>query len=220
MSAIKNHLTQSNLSLAALILVLASCSKSIEVQVPGITENSTGSQNNLLFSDVGVNDFFQVNRKFSVVTGVSYTRPDVSNQWNQVKNSLPLNNHPSNWNANAVLSLSKLAARYCTELVDRPTENQINGTPARQIVFPGFNWDQAPNLAFTAATKSALVANGLNRFWGTGLARPADAETIYLELLNSLTTGLTQAQMNPGMTRNIVIGLCTAMLISTPVTTL
>jgi hypothetical protein len=212
----KNY--QRPLALFILAAFIVSCSKKIEVEVPGLTE--TGGQevgaNGLLVSGVGVLDFFAVNRKFSQQTRIPHTNGTISQSWNTLKGSLAQDSHPSGINGNGVLSLGKHAALYCDLAFANPPQapNQDTGGGLREVIMPGFDFTRNPAQAFTSATKPQIVSQFMNHFWGTGISRPEGAEATLVELLDSLSSNLEPNQNTSFMTANILAGLCTATMIS------
>ena len=204
------------LNLVFLSAFVVSCSKKIEVQVPGLTESS-GQEigaDGLLASGVGVLDFFAINRKFSSLTMVAHTKGNVRQSYNTLKGSLPQTSHPSGVSGNAILSLAKHAALYCDEAFNQPTANQLNGTPVRQLILPGFDFTRNPTQAFTAQTKPQIAAALMDHFWGTGLTRAEGSEATILELFDTLTANIPQNENDSGTTGNVLVGLCTTLLIS------
>ena len=160
----------------------------------------------------GVRNYAQVNATMSVLTGVSPTTAAVKAAFdNELSTGLPAGNDAAAFLGSHQVAVTKLAVEYC--------DAAFESTTIRAALIPGFNFAAAPSAAFTPGSKALVVTNLVDKFWGAGLTdRPTSAQTQadLVKLLEDILVGKTLTDVN--VTKNVVKGVCTAVLASAPVT--
>ena len=160
----------------------------------------------------GVRNYAQVNATMSVLTGVSPTMAAVKAAFdNELSTGLPAGNDAAAFLGSHQVAVTKLAVEYC--------DAAFESTTIRVVLIPGFNFAVAPSAAFTPANKALVVNSLVDKFWGAGLTdRPTSAQTQadLVKLLDDILVGKTLTDVN--VTKNVVKGVCTAVLASAPVT--
>lgn len=165
---------------------------------------------------IGVRTFDEINATMSAVTGVSTEEFFVDTTFQNLRQSLPAIEDPSAFLSSHQVAVAQLAIEYCNALI----EDQ--GTISTAVYFPGFDFDEAPGLAFdTPAERDALIDPLIDNIIGIGITtQPAAVdvadELAYIgpdpggterpdNLINRLIAGGTD-------TRSIAKGACAAVL--------
>ena len=170
----------------------------------------------IYLADVGVKSFLQINATMSVLTGVPKSRDSVAAEFDKVKSQLPTTNDAASFSGTSQGAIAKLAIAYC--------DAAIEDAALRANLIPGFNF-AAANLstAFSPAMKDLAINSLTEKFWGSDLRANPDIATtkaILNPMLDALVAGGLNGQSVAVRTRNIVKGLCTAVLASSSVTML
>ncbi len=162
---------------------------------------------------IGIRDFAEINDTMSELTGVSTTNNAVRATYLELIQALPSDNDVEAFVSAHQMGISRLALDYCDQLVESTTlRNTFFGV--------GFNWN-ADATTFAAVGPRDQIINPLGtRMLGTGLANQPTAAEVrpHLDtLLNQLTAGCTAATCPASTTRNVVKGVCAAVLSSAAV---
>jgi hypothetical protein len=162
----------------------------------------------------GIRDFAEINDTMSVLTGVPTTNAGVRATYTELIQQLPGDNDVRAFVSAQQVGISRLALDYCDQMVENAgMRNAFFGTG------PGaFDFTQPATTAFsTVAQRDALIGPLANKMMGTSLGvQPTAAEIrpILDTLIDQLTTGCTAATCPAAHTRNVVKGVCAAVLSS------
>jgi hypothetical protein len=175
-------------------------------QDPGQIINST------LVSE-GMKSHEQILHTMATLTGVNPMNGAIVTVYNQVATTLPTDNDIKVFLPPHQLAITKLAAEFCKIMVDSAT--------LRDAIWPGYNFNAVPTVAFDFTNRDFLIQNILNAFWGEDIVSDIERDAAIVDL-NLLITDLNagEAQNNSTTTRNVVKGVCTAVLSSAHVTLL
>jgi concanavalin A-like lectin/glucanase superfamily protein len=163
------------------------------------------------FPGIGVRDFAEINDTMSKVTGVNVGNATVKGTYNDVIQQLPSTNDPKSFVSAQQVGIARLSLDYCDQMVETPA--------LRNAFFPGFDFTATGDVAFNSQAKRDLIINPLvDKMLGTGLNNQpgqTDVRPVLNTLLDQLTANCTSAAACPsGTTRNIVKGVCSAVLSS------
>ncbi|MGZ3711867.1 MAG: hypothetical protein ACXVBE_08925 [Bdellovibrionota bacterium] len=222
--------------LAALLVILASCqakqsadTKALSgaattadpVSVPSSSTNvspaptGTGDPTTVAVipTTLGGRNFDEINSTMESVTGVTGNK-NVISRFTLLKAQLPTDNDIKSFSFSAQGAVTVLAAEYCNALIGTTTY------PMQMAAALGnFNLNNPPTVAFAGTAPMMLAQSLIMKFWGSGYANNANlaaSEAAVAKLLTDLSTGLTN---NTTTTKNSVIGACTSVLASAPVST-
>jgi hypothetical protein len=205
--------------LITLLLVSVSCSKKVQVAVGGLSEETLG-QDEFPPSSVAIKNYEQVNATYSVLTQVPRNNNNVRNAFNNLQASLLVTNDLVNMGPSVQLANFKLAQEYCREATLNGNVRLADNTEVRRWLYPVFNFDQVQNpvqmFGQNLPLKSNIVKGLISKFWGEGINAPETAEVEYLRLFDDLVAGVQQNQNNTNQTREILVGVCTAVLAAAP----
>jgi hypothetical protein len=162
---------------------------------------------------VGTRNFDQINATMESVTGVMGNSTVIS-RFTALKGQLPSDNDVKSFSFSAQGAITVLAAEYCTALV-----TNSGGKYATQLMVAtgNFNVGALPAVAFTATSSATLSRALIVKFWGSNYAASSNAATAQqgvIQLMMSLVTGQPNTTTT---TKNAVIGACTSVLASAPV---
>ena len=115
-------------------------------------------------SDIGVRTFDEINQTLSNITGVSVTEPNVAATFDLVRQSLPAIEAFDAVASSHQIAVTQLAIEYCNALVE--------DTGLRSTVFPGFDFNAQPNVAFGGASRDLLIDPLMDRAVGTVGSQP------------------------------------------------
>lgn len=160
----------------------------------------------------GARNFDQINSSMESVTGIVGNR-NVISRFNNLKAQLPSDNDIKSFSFNAQSAITVLAAEYCNALIVN-----TNGMYATQLAaaIGNFNLTNPPTTAFAGTAPATLAQMLIVKFWGSSYATNANAmaaQAAVVKLIADLPTGQTN---NATTTRNTVIGACTSVLASAP----
>ena len=165
----------------------------------------------VLFADLptsmGIRNYDQINFTLAKLTGISRETLAVSAAFAELKNKLPMNNDIKSLTAAQLSAVTKLSAQYCDEMAGNAT--------ARTTVLPSLNFSQPPSQAFADAQVTAKEL--IEHFWGKDYKSLADQKNdvqIISELITEMKAGKPETIVT---TKNVVMGACTAVIISSPV---
>jgi|GEM_PF-2856226 len=161
--------------------------------------------------NVGVKSFEELNASMSVLTGIPTAQ--VENTYNSIVTQLPTSNDVKSFLGVHQVSIMKLAAEYCHRLVDDATQ--------RAIIWPTTNFGENAVTALFGAKRQAIIDNAIINFWRADNAKLATM-TMEKNELNAMVDELLvgMATNNSTTTRNVIKGMCTSILSSSPVTML
>ncbi|HTO06013.1 MAG TPA: LamG domain-containing protein [Myxococcota bacterium] len=162
------------------------------------------------FPGIGVRDFAEINDTMSKLTGVTQSNTTVRGTFGDVITQLPVGNDPFSFVSAQQVGIARLSLDYCDQMVETPA--------LRNAMFPGFDFTATADVAFNSQAKRDLIIDPLvDKMFGTGLNdQPAqtDVRPVLNTLFDQLTAGCTAATCPAGTTRNVVKGVCSAVLSS------
>jgi len=161
---------------------------------------------------VGVKNFEEIYMTMSALTGVPFDSGNVDNVYADISVQLPSENDIKSFLAVNQVSIIKLAAEYCHQLVESGT--------MRTMVWPTTNFGEASATALAGAKKDKIIDDMIMRFWNLQSAQLVEYNMERAELsmlIEELKIGLAS---NSTTTRNVIKGACTAALSSAHVTML
>lgn len=160
----------------------------------------------------GIKSYEQILHTMAALTGVDVLNGSVQTVYKQVETTLPTDNDIKVFLPPHQLAITKLAAEFCHVLVD-------NGTLRAQI-WPDFNFNATPNNAFNSANRDMLIEQSIEAFWG-GVVSDEERSLATDELQQLMDDLLLEERTDQSsVTRNVVKGVCTAVLSSAHVTLL
>jgi hypothetical protein len=149
-------------------------------------------------SDIGVRTFDEISASLAAITGVSQNNAGVLATMAEVRQSLPAVPSVEAYVSSHQAAIGQLAVEYCHALMD--PANQV----ARDAMFPGFNFNAAPAVAF--ANQNALFDPLLNRVLGTlQLGHQPDKAAVSQEL-DDLVNGHPTDPARPGLLNDLPAG--------------
>ncbi len=161
---------------------------------------------------VGVKSFEEIYMTMSVLTGVPYNSGNVDNVYADISAQLPSDNDIKSFIGVNQVSIIKLAAEYCNQLVDSGT--------FRSSIWPTTNFGESSNTALSGAKKDKIIDDMIMSFWSIPSNQLFEYNMERAELsmlIDELKVGLTN---NSTTTRNVIKGACSAVLSSAHVTML
>jgi len=174
---------------------------------------------------LGIRSFGRVNATMAEVTGVDPETPDVDDTFIELMQQLPSGVDLRAFVSANQVGVAKLGIEYCDVLVG-------DGNPASQALrdqfFPGaasFGWDLAPAAAFADPNDVDLITDPLlDDMMGAGLrgdvmGTPARGQVealldMLIVDLSATCGGAMQPACDGDYTKNIVKGVCTAIVAS------
>jgi hypothetical protein len=163
---------------------------------------------------LGTRNFEQVNGTMSAVTGIE-GNTTVTSRYNTLKSQLPSDNDIKSFNFSGQIGITVLAAEYCNALV-----NNAAYATQRAAALGTIDLNATPTVALNTAGRAAVAQALITKFWGTGLnSMPnlTNAQNSIVTLIGELVAGETN---NAATTKKVVVGACTSVLASSPVTLL
>lgn len=161
---------------------------------------------------VGVKSFEEIWMTMSVLTGIAPDSGNVDNVYNDIKVQLPSDNDIKSFISVNQVSITKLAAEYCHQLV--------RDNSARSMTWSTTNFGEAANTALAGAKKDKIIDDLIKRFWNVQAAQLFEYNMERNEL-SLLIDELKAAEANNSTTtRNVIQATCTAVLSSAHVTLL
>lgn len=160
----------------------------------------------------GIRDFDRIDAGFARLTG--QTRDVGAATFGETLEQLPSGYDVRSFVSSNQVPIAKLALDYCEALVDGP---------GRDAFFPGFDFGETPDLAFSTPTRRVAIFDALyDGMLGDGLAMQPDRAEVDAAL-DVLVDTLTDDCLAPGdctvtRTATVVKGVCTAVLSSAAVT--
>ena len=156
-------------------------------------------------ADVGMRVFDEINATMSELTGVSAQTPGVKNTFDSIRQSLPTVETIDTFVSAHPVAIAQLSIQYCDALVD--------DTGARAAFFPGFDFNAAPNVAFSPAGRAIVLDSLVTHMMRTGVATEPDAAGVRSDL-DGLMTQLTACGTScpAGRTPIVVKATCAALL--------
>lgn len=168
----------------------------------------------------GIKSHEQILNSMSALTGVSIMNTSVKAVYDQVATSLPTDNDLKVFLPPHQLAITKLAAEFCKVLVETTTVPKDRRVPLRAIIWPTINFNGTPAVSLSMANRDLIIENVTEAFWGgiITIDEKSLSEMELHQLIEDLLEGenLTQAST----TRNVIKGVCTAVLSSAHVTLL
>lgn len=169
----------------------------------------------VLPTTMGARNFDQINATMETVTGVS-GNSNVISRFKMLSTQLPADNDIKSFSFSGQGAVTVLAAEYCTALIQN-TNNRYATQLAAAI--GNFNLALAPSVAFAGTNPTTLAQSLVMKFWGSSYANNANAATAIQNVANLLKTLPVGQTDNATTTKNSVIGACTSVLASAPVST-
>jgi hypothetical protein len=161
----------------------------------------------------GIRDFAEINDTMSVLTGVPSSNAATRATYAELIQQLPGDNDVRAFVSAQQVGISRLALDYCDQLVETTAlRNAFFGTGT------AFDFTDTADVAFTTvAQRDAVITPLANKMMGTSLtSQPSAAEVrpALDTLIDQLTAGCTAATCPASHTRNVVKGVCAAVLSS------
>jgi hypothetical protein len=163
------------------------------------------------FIGIGIRDFAEINDTMSTLTGVAPTTAGPRNTYNEVIQQLPGNNDVRSFVSAQQVGIARLSLDYCDVMVET--------TSLRNAFFGGgFDFTQNATTAFdTQAKRDAIINPLVDKMMGTTLTNQpnqTDVRPVLNTLIDELTAGCTPSTCPVSHTRNVVKGVCSAVLSS------
>jgi hypothetical protein len=165
----------------------------------------------------GLRDFDRVNTTMASLTGVDPNAAVVRDTFAELEQQLPATFDLRTFSSSQQVGIAKLSLEYCDAMIEsNALRTAFFGTA------PAFEFDQPVNTAFSTATKRDLVIDRLvDRMLGANIAyQPSRDELrpVLNDLITELTATCSTSPCDAARTRDVVKGLCTAVLSSAAVT--
>ncbi len=163
---------------------------------------------------LGIRSFEEVHFTMRALTGIS-GNTTINNRYNNLKSKLPVDNDIKSFSFSTQNAIAVLAAEYCNALVN----NTAYATQLQQAI-GNFNTNTLPATAFQNGVGNAIAQNLLLKFWGANystLPNAANTQATIVTLLNDLIMGEPNTATT---TRRALVGACTSVLSSSPVSSL
>ena len=173
--------------------------------------NVGGNEVNALVVHVGVRNFQAINYAMSTLTGIPTTNAAVAATYADQNSALPTETDVKSFVGSSQVAVFKLAVEYCNALI---TDN----TKATAF-FGAVNVNDTPTKVFTDAGTKAISEALITKLWGANLSTlpPLDQSSgILSQLIKDLLTGKDRA--SKAVTTGVLVGACTTVLGSAPVT--
>lgn len=189
----------------------SSNSSYVEVSSPGGLEQAEAEA-----PTVGVKDADRILYTMAAVTGVEpASNATIRNTYTDLKAQLPANSRLESLSENQMVTVTKLAAEFCQQLVGNAT--------LRASVWPSTNlavaWKTAGSLN-NDTQRGNFVVGTLEKFWGADVQQDMvyqESYDVLVGLLSELLDGPPEAANNATSTQNAAKAVCTAALSSAPV---
>jgi hypothetical protein len=159
---------------------------------------------------IGVRTFDEINATMAAVTTVDPENTDVDMTYQSLRQSLPTIESPEAFLASHQVAVAQLAIEYCNALVEDPA---LAGP-----YFPGFDFDQSANIAFSAGNRSVFLQPLVDNMMGLGIQTQPDYVDVEAELATVAADGVRPANLIDRLlaggtdTRSIAKGACAAVL--------
>jgi len=165
----------------------------------------------------GLRDFDRVNTSMASLTGVDPNAARVRDTFQELEQQLPATFDLRTFSSSQQVGVAKLALEYCDAMVESSTlRTAFFGTT------PAFQFDQPVNTAFSDQTKRDLIIDRLvDRMLGANIAyQPSrdEARPALNDLISELTASCAVGPCDAARTRNVVKGVCAAVLSSAAAT--
>ena len=219
-------------SLAALTVLFTQCipsaskkssgySSPVEVSSPGGLEKAEAEA-----PSIGVKDSDRILYTMAAVTGIDpASNGTIRNAFTNLRVQLPANSRLESLSENQMVTVTKLAAEFCNQLI------QNNPNNMRTTIWPMANFTGAWMTAFPNSgnmdQRGTFIAATLERFWGVNVLDELVYEESYnglMELFSLMLEGdpfgnpaIPAAPNNATSTLNATKAVCTAALSSAPV---
>lgn len=156
-------------------------------------------------SDVGMRTFDEINATMSELTGVSSQVSGVKSTYDSIKQALPAVENIDTFVSAHPVAIAQLSIQYCNALVD--------DAGARASYFPGFDFNAAPNVAFSPTGRAVVLDSLIGHMMRTGVATEPAAAGVRSDLDGLMTQLTTCGSSCPaGRTQIVVKATCAAML--------
>ena len=165
----------------------------------------------------GLRDFDRVNNSMASLTGVDPNAANVRDAFTELEQQLPPTFDLRTFSSSQQVGIAKLSLEYCDAMVESNTlRNAFFGTT------PAFQFDQPVTTAFSDQAKRDLIIDRLvDRMLNANIAYQPSRDELrpaLNDLITELTSGCTIATCDATRTRNVVKGICAAVLSSAAVT--
>jgi len=165
----------------------------------------------------GLRDFDKVNTTMASLTGVDPNATRVRDTFTELEQQLPATFDLRTFSSSQQVGIAKLSLEYCDSMVE--------SSALRAAFFgstPAFQFDQPVTTAFSDQTKRDLIIDRLvDGMLGANIAYQPSRDELRPaldQLISDLTAGCTAGTCDATRTRNVVKGVCAAVLSSAAVT--
>jgi hypothetical protein len=164
----------------------------------------------------GLRDFDRVNNSMASLTGVDPNSTGVRDTFAELEQQLPGTFDLRTFSSSQQVGIAKLALEYCDSMVEsNALRNAFFGTA------PAFEFDAPVGVAFSTQAKRDLVIDRLvDKMLGQSIAYQPSRDEVRPALdglITELTAACATSTCDASRTRNIVKGLCAAVLSSAAV---
>lgn len=156
-------------------------------------------------SDIGIKAFSEINASMAQMTGVPIHQADVATAYQSLKQQLPTVNQMDSFVAANQMAISQLAIKYCSVLFDDNT--------LRQNAFGSFDFNQAPDVAYSSSNRSEFISLLSSHLLGDTLQTDATLSDLTQEI-DALIVRLDRCPENCETTRTTTIAKasCSAII--------
>jgi hypothetical protein len=156
---------------------------------------------------IGIKNFAELNATMSVLTGIPAQTTKVRDTYQLVQRQLPSIDNIETFISAQQMGITQLGIAYC--------DSAIDDSAIRNTWFPGIDFDQAPNLIFSAANRSQFITPLIDKLLPLNIATQPDKNIVATEidaLITRLSACSTTCENN--RSRTIAKASCTAILAS------
>jgi hypothetical protein len=165
----------------------------------------------------GLRDFERVHTTMASLTGVDPNSQGVRDTFAEIEQQLPPTFDLRTFSSSQQVGIAKLSLEYCDAMVE--------SSALRTAFFgstPAFQFDQPVTTAFSDQSKRDLIIDRLvDRMLNANIAYQPSRDELrpaLNDLITQLTAGCTPSTCDAARTRNVVKGVCAAVLSSGAVT--
>jgi hypothetical protein len=164
----------------------------------------------------GLRDFDRVNNTMASLTGVNPNSAGVADTFEELEQQLPATADLRTFSSSQQVGIAKLSLEYCDAMVEsNALRTAFFGTT------PAFQFDQPVSVAFSDQAKRDLVIDRLvDGMLGANVAYQPSRDELRPALdglITELTAACATSACDAARTRNVVKGLCAAVLSSAAV---
>lgn len=157
----------------------------------------------------GIKNYQQINDSMSVLTGVDKTNGAIVRTYEDVKAQLPNDNDLGAFLGSHQVAISKLALEYC----DQAFEN----AELRQNIIPNFDFSLPVQSALDPDGRKVAAAGIAAAFLEASFSSEEEIIEAKVEIEELIAELMIGKANNSTITRNVLKGVCNAVLASSPI---